>query len=57
MLELSDWDKTWPPTTATEGRASHREDRALLSPPWSPTTVHALCIVLINTIKLSIVVR
>lgn len=43
---------TWPPTTATEGRASQRD---MPSPPWSPRTVQALCILLTKPIKLSIV--
>lgn len=43
---------TWPPTTATEGRASQRD---IPSPPWSPNTVQALWILLTSPIKLSIV--
>lgn len=46
--------RTWPPTTATEGRASQSVGKAE-SPPQSPSTVHALCILLTNPIKLSIV--
>ena len=44
--------ETWPPTTATEGRASQRD---IPSPPWSPRTVQALWILLTSPIKLSIV--
>ena len=43
---------TWPPTTATEGRASQRD---IPWPPWSPRTVQALWILFISPIKLSIV--
>ena len=47
---------TCPPTTATEGRASHRVGRAPSAPPWSPRTVQALWILLTRPIKLSMVV-
>lgn len=43
---------TWPPTTATEGRASQRD---VPSPPWSPRTVQALWIRFTRPIKLSMV--
>ena len=43
---------TWPPTTATEGRASQRD---IPSPPWSPKTVQARWILLTRPIKLCIV--
>lgn len=32
---------TWPPTTATEGSASHRVGREAAPSPWSPRTVQA----------------
>lgn len=53
-----DWirDGTWPPTTAMEGKASQRVGRALSS-PWSPSAVHALCILFTNEIKVSIARR
>ena len=48
-----DGDRTWPPTTAIEGNASQRVGKALSS-PWSPSAVHALCILLTNEIRFSI---
>lgn len=44
--------RTWPPTTATEGRASQSDNP---SPPWSPRTVQARWIRFTSPIKLSIV--
>lgn len=41
--------RTWPPTTATEGRASQRD---MPSPPWSPRTVQARWILLMRPIRL-----
>lgn len=46
---------TCPPTTATEGSASQSVGRDDPSPPWSPRTVHALCIRFTSPIKLSMV--
>jgi len=47
-------ERTWPPTTATEGRASHRVGKAAVSAPWSPRTVQARWIRLTSAIKVSI---
>ena len=62
QIKHRNWDRerereieTCPPTTATEGRDSHRVGRAV-SPPWSPRTVQALWILLTSPIKPSIVV-
>lgn len=46
---------TCPPTTATEGSASQSVGSDDPSPPWSPRTVHALCIRFTSPIKLSMV--
>lgn len=56
-VKIKFWDVgkkrwTWPPTTATVGRASQRD---IPSPPWSPNTVQARWILLTSPIKLSIV--
>lgn len=51
--EVERWKmRTWPPTTATEGRASQSDNP---SPPWSPRTVQARWIRFTSPIKLSIV--
>lgn len=53
-IKKSNGSATWPPTTATEGRASQREENALSPPPWSPRAVQALWIRFTKPIKLSI---
>lgn len=52
LKKIWNLSNTWPPTTATVGRASQRD---MPSPPWSPNTVHALWILFTKPIKLSIV--
>lgn len=52
-----DGEVTCPPTTTTEGSASHRVGNPMplsSASPWSPSAVHALWILFTSPIKLSI---